>query len=572
MTHGAAEPGQPSANERLKESDPTLGGTIATTLRDAAVDRFSSDDSYFLKFHGIYQQDDRDVRKTRKDFIFMVRCRIPGGAVTPSQYLACDELADRYGNGTLRVTSRQGLQFHGVVKNGLGPLVKSVHDTLLTTLAACGDVNRNVMSPATPPQDAFELRVQADARAVASALAPTTGAYHSIWVDGHQLDLDTDGGDTPSNAPIDPLYGPTYLPRKFKLAFVIPPRNDVDIYTNCCGFIAIRNRSGALSGYVLTAGGGMGRTAKNPETFPRLADIIGFLPPETVVDVARGVLTIHRDFSDRSNRKHARLKYVLEERGASWFRDELARRTGVSLAEPPPFRFAIEGDPVDWHRQADGRLFLGVFVEMGRIRDRERIQLKTALRKVIERYRPEIRLTPGSNVILAGIEPQLREEINDLLRAHGVHVGAQGSVLRRASMACVALPTCGLAVAESERYLPSLLVQIESSLADAGLAGEDIAIRMTGCPNGCARPYTAEIGFVGRSLGLYEIWLGGDATGTRLNRLYKDGVKDHDIAGLLRPLFDRFAAERSEGERFGDWCARSLWSHAPAVLRQAAHG
>ncbi len=550
---------KPSANERLKESDPTLAGTIAATLGDASADRFSADDSYFLKFHGIYQQDDRDLRKSGKEFSFMVRCRIPGGVLRPEQYLACDDLATRYGNATLRVTSRQGLQFHGVVKTRLGPLVKAIHGSLLTTLSACGDVNRNVMAPATPPQDALGEQVRAHAREVAAALSPRTGAYHAIWVDGVPLELD----DPPEAPSIDPLYGKTYLPRKFKLAFVIPPRNDVDILTNCCGFVAIADPSGALAGYVLTAGGGMGRSHANGATFPRLADSIGFLPKERVVDVATGVLTIHRDFGDRANRKHARLKYVLEDRGPRWFRDELERRVGFAMSDPPPFRFQASGDPVDWHPQADGRLFLGLFVETGRIRDGERTRLKTALREVIERYGPEIRLTPGNNVLLADIEPAQKDDITRLFAGHGVTIGGQGTLLRRGSMACVALPTCGLAVAESERYLPSLIGRIEAVLCELGLSGQEFLIRMTGCPNGCARPYTAEIGFIGRSLGLYEIWLGGNDTGTRLNRIYKETVKDADIVGTLRPLFARYAAERHGDERFGDWCARTVWNEPP---------
>jgi sulfite reductase (NADPH) hemoprotein beta-component len=555
MMHTTAQPQKPSKNEGMKEADPTLAGTIAATLRDAAVERFSSDDSYFLKFHGIYQQDDRDHRKIAKEFIFMVRCRIPGGVLTADQYLACDDLASRYANATLRVTSRQGLQFHGVVKNGLGSLVRSIHESLLTTLAACGDVNRNVMAPATPPQDALGGEVRRDARAVAEALAPKTMAYHSIWVDGVPLQL----AEKPEAPPADPLYGQTYLPRKFKLAFAIPPRNDTDILTNCCGFIAIADETGGLAGYVLTAGGGMGRSHANTATFPRLADVIGFLPRERVVDVAKGVLSIHRDFGDRANRKHARLKYVLEDRGPIWFRAELERRLGFVLTPAPPFRFVATGDPMDWHEQADGRLFLGLFVETGRIRDVDGVRLRTALHEVVERYRPEVRLTPGNNVVLAGIEPALKDRITESFAAHGVTIGGQGTVLRRGSMACVALPTCGLAVAESERYLPKLVLRIEDLLREVGIPGQEILIRMTGCPNGCARPYTAEIGFVGRSLGLYEIWLGGNETGTRLNRMYKDSVRDAEIVDTLRPLLARYAAERSGGERFGDWCAASVW-------------
>jgi sulfite reductase (NADPH) hemoprotein beta-component len=556
MMHTTVTQPKPSKNENLKDSDPTLAGTIAATLRDPVADRFSSDDAYFLKFHGIYQQDDRDLRKVGKEFIFMVRCRIPGGVLAPGQYLACDDLATRYGNATLRVTSRQGLQFHGVVKTGLGPLVKSVHQSLLTTLSACGDVSRNVMAPATPPQDALGAEVRADARAVAEALAPKRSAYHAIWMDGVPLELD----EKPEKPSVDPLYGRTYLPRKFKLAFAIPPRNDVDILTHCCGFIAIADATGALAGYVLTAGGGMGRSHANEATFPRLADPIGFLPKERVIDAARAVLTIHRDYGDRANRKHARLKYVLEDRGPEWFRAEVDRRLGFALAPAPPFEFAAHGDPMDWHRQADGRWFLGLFVETGRIRDTDGVKLKTALREVVERYRPEVRLTPGNNVVLAGIEPALVDRITAHFAGHGVTIGGQGTVLRRGSMACVALPTCGLAVAESERYLPSLILRIEGVLSELGIHGQEILIRMTGCPNGCARPYTAEIGFVGRSLGLYEIWLGGNDTGTRLNRMYKDNVKDADIVETLRPLLARYAAERKSGERFGDWAAAAVWN------------
>jgi sulfite reductase (NADPH) hemoprotein beta-component len=553
-----------SGNERLKASDPSLGGTIAATLADASVDRFTKDDTQFLKFHGIYQQDDRDLRKVGKTFIFMVRCRIPGGVLRPEQYLACDDLAGRHANATLRVTSRQGLQFHGTVKSGLGPLVKSIHEALLTTLSACGDVNRNVMAPPTPPRDALGEHVAADARSVARALSPTAVAYHSIWVDGAPLEL----GEPREARPVDPLYGATYLPRKFKLAFAIPPRNDVDVFTNCCGFVAIRDRSGDLEGYVLTAGGGMGRSHANAETYPRLADPIGFLAPEQVVEVAKGVVTIHRDFGDRANRKHARLKYVLADRGPRWFRQELERRLGFTLSHPRPIRFTSQGDPLDWHRQADGRMFLGLFVEAGRIRDGEHVKLRTALREAVDRYRPEVRLTPGNNVLLAGFEPHRVRDVTALFARHGVTVGGQGTALGRASMACVALPTCGQAVAEAERFLPPLVRRIEGVLGEVGLDGQEILVRMTGCPNGCARPYTAEIGFVGRSLGLYEIWLGGDDTGTRLNRIYKDNVKDEDIVGELRPLLQRYAQERRDAERFGDWCVRAVWD-APAVAKLA---
>ena len=388
-----------SPNELLKASHPTLAGTIAQTLADAQENHFVEDDTQFLKFHGIYQQDDRDLRKTGKKYIFMVRCRIPGGVLTPAQYLACDDLSSRYADNTLRVTSRQGFQFHGVVKGGLRALVKEINDALLGTLAACGDNNRNVMAPPTPAINKLGEQVHEHARQVAAAVLPSTRAYHSIWIEGAPLNL-----EAPENRDfVDPLYGKTYLPRKFKIAFAIPPLNDIDIFTNCCGFIAIAEGSGKLFGYNLTAGGGMGRSHGNAATFPRVADLIGFLPPEKVVDVAKAVVTIHRDFGDRTDRKHARLKYVLEDRGVQWFREELQRRLSFSLAEPMPFKFERQGDAFGWNRQADGRLFLGLFVETGRIRDRDGWRMKTALREAIAKYQPQVRLTPANNVILANL-------------------------------------------------------------------------------------------------------------------------------------------------------------------------
>ena len=556
-------PIKPSANEILKQRDPTLSGTIAQTLADPQADHFVEDDAQFLKFHGVYPQDDRDLRKTGKKYILMVRCRIPGGVLTPAQYLACDDLSARYANNTLRVTSRQGFQFHGVLKGGLRALVKEINDALLGTLAACGDVNRNVMAPPTPAMNKLGVQVQEHARQAAAAVLPRTRAYHSIWIEGVPLNL-----EDPANKDfVDPLYGKTYLPRKFKIAFAIPPLNDIDVFTNCCGFIAIADGSGKLFGYNLTAGGGMGRSHGNSATFPRLADLIGFLPPEKVVDVAKAVLTIHRDFSDRADRKHARLKYVLEDRGAKWFREELQRRLNFSLAEPMPFKFERQGDAFGWHRQADGRLFLGLFIETGRIKDRDGWRMKTALREAVAKYQPEVHLTPANNVILANLPAAQQDEITRLFAEHGVQTAAerQGSILRRASMACVSLPTCGLGLAESERYLPGLITRLETLLVEAGLGDQEITIRMTGCPNGCARPYMAEIGFVGKAPGRYQLWLGGNEASTRLNRLYRDMVKDPDIDNELRPLFTRYAQERLTAERFGDWVARVLWPEQPVA-------
>lgn len=549
-----------SANERLKDASPTLAGSIAATLRDPAADRFSDDDLQFLKFHGIYQQDDRDVRKTGKKYIFMVRGRIPGGLLSSAQYRVYDELATRYANRTLRITTRQSFQFHGVVKSGLGPLMKEINAALLTTLAACGDVARNVMAPPTPVLNGLGAQVQADARRVSDALLPATPAYHAIWVDGVSLDL----GEPEAEAFTDPLYGKTYLPRKFKVGFAIPPLNDVDLFTQCLGFVAIADEAGRLAGYNLAAGGGMGRSHGNEETFPRLADVVGFLKPDQVVEAAKAVLGIHRDFGDRINRKRARLKYVLEERGVDWFRAELERRLGFAFEAARPVAFTHQHDLYGWVRQHDGRWFLGLFVENGRIKDEEGRRLKTALREVADRFEVEFRLTPSQNLLIANVGEAEKAAIHDLLAGHGIRADEQFSAVRRASMACPALPTCGLALAESERYLPELMTRIEGLLAELGLAEEEIIIRMTGCPNGCARPYMSEIGFVGKGPGRYQLWLGGNEGGTRLNRVHKEMVKDPEIIDELRPLLERFVGERRERERFGDWVARVLWAEAPA--------
>lgn len=547
-------------NEALKAAIPTLAGSIAPTLADPVAERFSDDDYEFLKFHGIYQQDDRDLRKTGKKWIFMVRGRLPGGQVTADQYLAFDDLATRYGNGSLRITSRQGFQFHGVVKSGLRPLIRGLHEVLATTLAACGDVNRNVMAPPTPSTDGLTEQVLADARRISDALLPVTRAYHEIWLE----DVNVTPAD-PDPEFVDPLYGRTYLPRKFKVAFAIPPLNDTDVFTNCLGLVAVVEGE-RLLGYNLLAGGGLGMSHGNTETFPRLADVIGFLPADRVVEAAKGVLTVHRDFGDRTNRKHARLKYVLEERGVAWFRTELEQRLGWSLEAARPFTFTHQGDRFGWHRQHDGQWFLGLHVMAGRVADREGYALKTALRSIVERFRPEVRLTPSQNLLLAGVSADAREGIDAILREQGIESGLQASPVRLASMACPAMPTCGLALAESERFLPDLLSRLEGLLEEVGLAGQELVVRMTGCPNGCARPYLAEIGLVGRGPGRYQLAFGGNAGSTRLNRVFGNTVKEGDLVETLRPVLARYARERSgPAERFGDWCQRVLWSEtAPA--------
>jgi len=555
-----------SRNEGLKAHNPILSGTISQTLADASKDRFSEDDYEFLKFHGIYQQDDRDKRKTGKQYIFMVRGRLPGGVLHPSVYLAFDRICGEFANNTLRITTRQGFQFHGVTKGNLGKFMKGLNDAMATTLAACGDVNRNVMAAPTPATSPLVDEIQSQAATISDALLPKTRAYHQIWVGGVELKLTDEDANF-----VDPLYGKTYLPRKFKVAIAIPPLNDIDVFTNDCGFVAIIE-NGRLAGYNLLAGGGMGMSHGNAATYPRLADVIGFIKPEQVVETAKGVVKVHRDFGDRTNRKHARLKYVIQERGVDWFRAELEQRLGFKLEPARPFAFTKQGDLYGWHQQFDGKYFLGLFVENGRIKDAGNYRLKTGLRQVVEQFQPELRLSPSQNILLINVNPNDKDAISRMLAEHGVAVENQAGVVRRASMACPALPTCGLALAESERVMPDVITRIEALLAEIGLADEEIIVRMTGCPNGCARPYTAELALVGRAPGKYQLYLGGNESGTRLGRLYKESVKNEDLAAELRPLFAQFARERNGAERFGDFCQRVLLAAAntpppaPAVV------
>jgi sulfite reductase (NADPH) hemoprotein beta-component len=441
------------------------------------------------------------------------------------------------------------------LKGNLRAVIKGINDSLLSTLAACGDVNRNVLAPPTPAYTQAREQVFADCQAVAMALAPKTGAYHAIWVDGVQLNLE----DEANKNFVDPLYGKTYLPRKFKVAFAVPPVNDLDVFTNDIGFIAIVEND-QLIGYNLAVGGGMGRSHGNAATYTRLADVLGFLTPDKVVEVSKAVLGIHRDFGDRTDRKHARLKYVIAERGADWARDEVNRRAGITLAPAKPYQFTTTSDLYDWHRATDGSWFLTLYVETGRVKDAQKI----ALRKIAETFPGiEFRLTANQNVILANVTESDKAGIDALLKQHGQKTDHQTSVLRAASMACPALPTCGLALAESERMLPGFVDRIEKLLNEAGLPGEEILIRSTGCPNGCARPYMAEIGFVGKAPGRYQVWFGGNASGTRLTRIWKDVLKEADLETEFRPVFARFAKERTPGERFGDFCDRVILQEPP---------
>src|SRR5437773_6994235 len=427
-----------------------------------------------------------------------------------------------------------------LLSRGFPRTITSLNEALVTTLAACGDAERNVMAPPTPATSPLVDEVLEQARKLSKVLSPRTPAYHGIWLDGQELNLNGE-----ANARfVDPLYGQRYLPRKFKTAFAIPPLNDIDIFTNDLGFVVIAEQ-GRLAGYNLLAGGGLGMSHGNAKTFPRLADVIGFLTPEHLEAVAKAVITIHRDFGDRTNRKHARLKYVLEERGVDWFRIEVEERAHIKLEPARPFEFTKQGDLLGWHQQTDGNYFLGLFVENGRIKDVDGYQLKSGLRSAIERFHLEVRLTASQNLLLVNVRPEQRDGIERVLEEHGISARNPFSRTRLASMACPALPTCGLALAESERTMPGLITRIEGLLAELGLQQEELIVRMTGCPNGCARPYMAEIAFVGKGPNKYQIYLGGNEPSTRLNRLYRDSVKSDDLLNELRPVLARYAKERN---------------------------
>lgn len=542
--------GEGSSNEGIKLHSRHLRGALGEELADGTVS-FGEEAVQLLKFHGSYQQDDRDERRLRrgtqqeKAYQFMVRSRIPGGVLTAEQYLAHDELAGRYGNGTLRLTSRQGIQLHGVLKRNLAPTIRHINEVLLSTLAACGDVNRNVMACPAPLQHATRSVVERYTHAIAMHLAPRTRAYHEIWLDGEKID----------RSEREPIYGETYLPRKFKIGVASPGDNCVDIYTQDLGFIAEMHGE-ALQGFTVVVGGGMGSTHGKAETYPRLASPLCFVEPSEVVEVAETIVTIYRDYGDRKNRKHARMKYVVEELGVEWVRQELERRVGRRFAEPHPIRFATADDHLGWHRQADGAWFLGVHVANGRVIDRATSRVRSALREVIARFAPGVRITGQQNVLLTGLHESVRLDVEAVLQRYGVETVPAALGIARRAMACPALPTCGLAVAEAERAMPEILSAVERELADLGLVDEPISIRATGCPNGCARPRMGDIGIIGRSLDSYDIYVGGDLANTRLNRLYAQGVKRDALVASLRPAFEHWKRERHAGEPFGEFMHR----------------
>ena len=543
-----------SANEYIKIDSNYLRGTITEGLADLSTGSMCEDDQQLLKFHGTYQQDDRDIRagrrkhKLEKAFSFMIRIRVPGGVASPHQWLETDRLATQFANGTIKLTTRQAFQFHGIIKTNLKRTIAEINQAAMDTIAACGDVNRNVMCNPNPHLSGIHAQALKAAEDISAHLTPQTRAYHEIWLDGEKIES--------TEEDFEPIYGKTYLPRKFKITIAVPPSNDVDIYANCLSFIAIVE-DGELVGYNVAVGGGMGSTHGNEATYPRIADLIGFCTPEQVVDVAEKVVLVQRDFGDRRDRKHSRFKYTVDDHGPAWILAKLNEYLGYELGPVRDFKFEDNGDRYGWVEDANGNSHLTLFIAGGRVLDTPSYPMRTGLREIAKIHDGDFRLTANQNLIIANVSPAKRPAIEKLLAEYGIKDSHLKSALRLNSMACVALPTCGLSLAEAERYLPDLITELEQSLEENGLRHDAITIRMTGCPNGCARPFIAEIGFVGRGPSAYNVYLGGGFAGQRLSKLYRENVQAEKIKALLAPIFQSYAKERNDGERFGDFCIRN---------------
>lgn len=563
-------PDKVSKVENIKERSNYLREPVATELLEETT-HFTDDAVQILKFHGSYQQDNRDnrVKGQEKDYQFMLRTRNPGGFIPPQLYLALDDLANEYGNQTLRATTRQGFQLHGILKTNLKTAIASIVTNMGSTLGACGDINRNVMVPPAPFRDRPEYIYAWDyAHRVADLLTPQTGAYYEIWLDGEKA-LSAEeapevkaarqrnlNGSNLSDA-IEPIYGEQYMPRKFKISVTVPGDNSIDVYTHDISLVVIINAQGELEGFNILAGGGLGRTHNKEETFPRAADPIGYVDKADVYDLVKAIVATQRDYGDRANRRHARMKYLVEDWGVPKFRAKVEEYLGKALQPFKPLPDWKYEDYLGWHDQGDGKLFFGLSVENGRVKDDGDFQLKTALRKIIEQFQLPIRLTANHNILIYEIETAQKAKIEAIFKEHNVITNPDKiDDLVRYSMACPALPTCGLAVTESERVLPSINQRIRATLKKVGLPKESLVVRMTGCPNGCARPYMAELGFVGISPETYQIWLGGTPNQTRLAQTYLEKLPIADLESFLEPLFVYFKQERQENESFGEFCHR----------------
>ncbi|BCS30022.1 sulfite reductase (NADPH) subunit beta [Aspergillus puulaauensis] len=563
---GLPEEPAPLTNEDIKIQSNFLRGTIAEGLLDESTAAISASDQQLTKFHGTYMQDDRDLRDERKAqglepaYSFMIRCRLPGGVATPSQWLQMDAISSSHGNETMKLTTRQTFQFHGVVKRNLRGAMRAINKALMTTIAACGDVNRNVMCSSLPELSYYHREVHAVSQKISDHLLPSTTAYHEIWL----KDEDDKKVQVAGDAIVDnePLYGPTYLPRKFKITIAIPPHNDTDVYAHDIGLIAIKGADGHLEGFNVLAGGGMGSTHNNKKTYPQTGRMFGYVPADQTHIVCEKIMLVQRDYGDRKNRKHARLKYTIDDMGVESYKEKVEALLPGNLRfeEPRPFKFASNIDTFGWQKDEKGLNHFTFFIENGRIEDTSEFRMRTGLRELAELDKGEFRLTGNQHLILSNVKDEDLPAIKELMAKYKLDNTAF-SGLRLSSSACVAFPTCGLAMAESERYLPVLISKLESTLEEAGLARDSIVMRMTGCPNGCARPWLAEVAFVGKAYGAYNMYLGGGYHGQRLNKLYRSSIKEDEILDIMKPLLRRYALERNtdgeEPERFGDWLIRA---------------
>ena len=550
--------------EDIKLASRHLRGSLVESLADPLTGALRDDDTQLVKFHGIYQQDDRDLRNERRQqrlepaYQFMIRARVPGGICTAAQWLAMDRIACTHANGTMRLTTRQTFQLHGVIKRRLKATVAEINHALLDTLAACGDVNRNVMCTTLPSPASARTEVTAFAAALSDHLTPRTRAYHEIWLDQQPV-INT-------AEELEPIYGDTYLPRKFKIGLVVPPDNDVDIYSQDLGFIAIIEH-GQLTGFNVVAGGGMGMTHGEHATYPRLAEVLGYCDKTEVLKIATAVVTTQRDFGDRTNRKHARLKYTVETMGLKAFQAEVETRAGVRFTPARDIHFTHTGDRFGWHVELDGTAQFTLFVESGRVADVGAWHALTGLREIANAALADFHLTPNQNVVLANIAASNRSRVTEILTQHGLDT-ERASQTRQLALACVGFPTCGLAMAESERYVADFVTKIDALFSDHGLPDAPVTLRITGCPNGCARPYLAEIALVGKAPGRYNLYLGAAFDGTRMNAPYREALNEIEILEVLAPLVARYAAERESGEHFGNYLVRA--GHVPAILSGVA--
>nr|POE51861.1 sulfite reductase [nadph] subunit beta [Quercus suber] len=550
----------PITNEDIKINSNYLRGTIAEGLLDESTGAISAADQQLTKFHGTYMQDDRDLRDERKAqglepaYSFMIRCRLPGGVATPQQWEQMDDISTELGNETMKLTTRQTFQFHGVIKSKLRPAMQAINRSLMTTIAACGDVNRNVMCSSLPEQSELHAQAQAAAQKISDHLLPSTSAYHEIWLKDENDKNVQVAGDAVQD--FEPMYGPTYLPRKFKITVAVPPHNDTDVYAHDVGLIAIKGDDGHLKGFNVLAGGGMGATHNMKKTYPQIGRMLGYCDKDVVHIVCEKIMLVQRDNGDRKNRKHARLKYTIDDMGLDVFRSEVEKLWENKFEEPKPFHFDSNIDTFGWQKDERGMNHFTMFIENGRIEDTADFPMKTGLRAIAKVHKGEFRLTGNQHLILSNVAEADLDAMKDMLKKYKLD-NTNFSALRLSSSACVAFPTCGLAMAESERYLPELVTKLEGVIEENGMRQDSIVMRMTGCPNGCARPWLAEVAFVGKAYGAYNMYLGGGYHGNRLNKLYRSSIKEDEILAIMKPLLKQYKLERNDGERFGDFVIRS---------------